>query len=225
PTPSATDPIAASEEDTPVVLSPFTVSSERDRGYQAADTLAGTRIRTDLADIGSAISVVTKEFMDDLGATSNETLLAYTVNAEVSGPRGNFSGAATGPTEANELASFGSPNSANRIRGLTSADNTRNFFLSSVAWDSYNVSRVDLQRGPNAILFGLGSPAGVINGTTDAANFQRNRGEVGVRVDQFGSVRGSLNYNHVLIPGELALRAAVLKDERKFRQEPAFQDD
>ncbi len=223
--PASLDPVSAPEQDTPVVLSPFTVSSERDRGYQAADTLAGTRIRTDLADIGSAISVVTKEFMDDLGATSNETLLAYTVNTEVSGPRGNFSGASTGPTEANELAAFGNPNSANRIRGLTSADNTRNFFLTSVAWDSYNVSRVDLQRGPNAILFGLGSPAGVINGTTDSANFLRNRGEVGVRVDQFGSVRGSLNYNHVLIPGELALRAAVLKDERKFRQEPAFQDD
>lgn len=208
-----------------VVLSPFTVSSERDRGYQATDTLAGTRIRTDLADIGSAISVVTKEFMDDLGAVNNETLLAYTVNTEVSGPRGNFSGAATGPTEANETAAFGNPNSANRIRGLTSADSTRNFFLTSVAWDGYNVSRVDLQRGPNAILFGLGSPAGVINGTTDSANFDRNRGEVGVRVDQFGSVRGHLNYNHVLIPGELALRAAVLKDDRKFRQEPAFQDD
>ncbi len=222
---SANPPPAEQESDEVVVLSPFTVSSERDRGYQATDTLAGTRIRTDLADIGSAISVVTKEFMDDLGAVNNETLLAYTTNTEVSGPRGNFSGAATGPTEANENAAFGNPNSANRIRGLTSADNTRNFFLSSVAWDSYNVSRVDLQRGPNAILFGLGSPAGVINGTTDAANFHRNRGEVGVRVDQFGSIRASLNYNHVLIPGELAVRAAILEDERKFRQDPAFQDD
>lgn len=216
---------AENDSEQPVLLSPFEVTSDGNVGYQAVETLAGTRIRTNLADIGSAISVVTKELMDDLGAVNNETLLSYTVNTEVSGPRGNFSGASTGPTEANELATFANPNSANRVRGLTSADNTRNFFLSSVPWDGYNVSRIDMQRGPNAILFGLGSPAGVINATTDAASFLRNRGELGIRFDQFGSVRGHINYNHVLLPNELAVRVALLRDRRDFRQEPAFQDD
>ena len=223
--------VRSNDDDSPddtsdtVVLSPFEVTSDRDVGYQAVDTLAGTRIRTNLADVGSAISVVTKEFLQDLGATNNETLLAYTVNTEVSGPRGNFSGAATGPTEADESATFGNPNAANRVRGLTSADNTRNFFLSSVAWDGYNVSRVDLQRGPNAILFGLGSPAGVINGTTDSAAFTGNRGELGLRFDQFDSFRAHLNYNHVLLPNELAVRVAGLRDNKKFRQDPAFEDN
>ncbi len=219
------DTATSGEENEVVVLSPFTVSSSRDRGYQAADTLAGTRIRTDLADVGSAISVVTKEFLQDIGATDNESLLAYVVGTEVGGPRGNFSGAAIGSERTEEQGGFGNPNANTRVRGLTAADNTRNYFLTDVPWDGYNVSRVDLQRGPNAILFGLGSPAGVVNATTDQANLARSSGSVELRYDQFGSKRASLNYNHVLIPQELAIRVALLGDYAKFRQDPAFEDD
>ena len=80
------------EQDEPVVLSPFVVDSTQDRGYAATSTLAGTRIRTDLADVGSSIYVITREMLTDLGATNNETVLAYAVNTEVGGSRGNFSG-------------------------------------------------------------------------------------------------------------------------------------
>ena len=80
-------------EDEPIVLSPFQVDSTQDHGYQATSTLAGTRIRTNLADVGSAISVLTKEMITDLGGHNNESVLAYAVNTEVAGPRGNFSGA------------------------------------------------------------------------------------------------------------------------------------
>lgn len=110
-----------------VVLSPFTVDATEDRGYQASTTLAGTRIRTNLADIGSAISVLTKEMITDIGGYNNETVLAYAVNTEVAGPRGNFSGAnRSGPEgHISELASFPNPNGNTRVRGLVAADNTR----------------------------------------------------------------------------------------------------
>ena len=218
-------PAADVADDDPVELSPFTVSATQDRGYQAANTLAGTRIRTDLADVGSSISVLTRDFLDDLGATDNQTVLAYALNTEVGGARGNFSGASMSLEDANEESAFASPGGNNRVRGLTSADNTRNFFLTSVPWDGYNVSRIDLQRGPNAILFGLGSPAGIVNATTEPADFRGNRGEVTVRTDQFGSWRTSLNYNAILVPDQLSVRVAALNDEQKFRQEPAFEDD
>ena len=54
---------AADEEVT--VLSPFEVSPEEDRGYQASSTLAGTRMRTDLKDLASSVSVVTAQFLKD----------------------------------------------------------------------------------------------------------------------------------------------------------------
>lgn len=80
-----------------VVLSPFMVMAPEATGYHAATTLAGTRIRTELRDIGSAVSVVTGEFLRDIGATSNADLLQYTTGNEFGGVAGNFGGAqATG---------------------------------------------------------------------------------------------------------------------------------
>src|SRR5665213_755821 len=55
-------------DDEAIVLSPFEVTARKDTGYQATETLAGTRIRTDLKDVASSIQVVTKEFMQDVGA-------------------------------------------------------------------------------------------------------------------------------------------------------------
>ena len=57
-------------------MTPFEVATSRDTGYQATETLAGTRIRTDLRDVGAAITVITKEFLKDVGATDSATLLA-----------------------------------------------------------------------------------------------------------------------------------------------------
>ena len=76
-------------------LSPFSISESEEIGYQATSTLAGTRIRTPLKDLGSAISVVTAEFLEDTGATDAGTLLSYTSNTEVGGMNGNFAGGAS----------------------------------------------------------------------------------------------------------------------------------
>jgi outer membrane receptor protein involved in Fe transport len=216
---------ASAPEPEPLVLNPFTVDATRDRGYQAASTLAGTRIQTNLADIGSSVSVMTEEFLRDIGAINNESALMYALNTEVGGPRGNFSGGVSVSSQnTNELALFANPSANTRVRGLTNADNTRNYFLSDIPWDGYTVSRVDLQRGPNAILFGLGSPSGVVNAGINQAEF-RNRGAISVRIDRFGSRRGTLDYNRSFLDKQLAARVAVLHNEQKFRQHPAFSDD
>jgi outer membrane receptor protein involved in Fe transport len=218
PAPATPDPTA--EEDT-VILSPFVVDASKDRGYQATNTLAGTRLRTDLADVGSSISVMTKDLLDDIGATNNETALSYALNTEVGGPRGNFTGGASpASSEYGEYKLFSNPNGNTRVRGLTSADNTRDFFRTDVPWDGYAVDRIDLQRGPNAILFGLGSPAGVVNASTIVAKFQ-NQGKVAVTFDKYGSQRYAFDYNRVLLPDELALRIALLRNDQKFQQDPA----
>lgn len=212
---------AVDDEDEVFELSPFTVSGEDDVGYRATSSLAGTRLRTDLADIGSAISVYTEDFLEDVGAVDNETLLAYGLGTEVGGANGNF---VNPNSDGLESAALSSPNSNTRVRGLTSADNTRNYFRSDVPWDGYIVNRVDIQRGANSILFGLGSPAGIINATTAEASFS-NTGKFDLRFDQFGSIRTSLNINRVLVEDELAIRIAVLNDNKRFRQEEAFDDD
>ncbi len=218
-----TTPPANSGEDELVVLTPFEVSTDASVGYQATETLAGTRIRTNLADVGSAISVVTREFLADIGATDNSTLLQYTTNAEVAGTRGTYAGLGNGTT-VDEIGLLRAPAGAQRVRGLAAADNTRDFFVTDIPWDSYNVDRIDIQRGPNSILFGLGSPAGIVNAAMRNAEF-RTRHSVEFRVGSHGSLRTSIDLNQVLIPNKLAIRLDGLWNDEKYRQEPAYQED
>jgi outer membrane receptor protein involved in Fe transport len=220
-TPPAAAPAAPASEEEVVVLSPFEVTAESDTGYVATDTLAGTRIRSDLKDIGSAISVVTKDLMNDIGATDATTLLQYTTNTEVAGTRGVFSGMNGASTEQGAILN---PVSAQRTRGLDAADNTRDYFVSDIPWDSYNTDRIDILRGPNSFLFGLGSPAGIQNAGLQNAIFT-NRGTVEYRIASYGSQRADLNVNHVLIDDVLSIRIAGLMDHENFRQEPAFEND
>ena len=92
-TTTAAAPAAAPEEQ-PTVLSPFVVDAAEDQGrYRANSTLAGTRVRTNLNDVASAITVVTAQFLQDTGAKNAEDLLVYTPSTEVTGLRGNFSAA------------------------------------------------------------------------------------------------------------------------------------
>jgi outer membrane receptor protein involved in Fe transport len=215
---------ASSAEDETIVLSPFVVESTEDTGYAAKSTLAGTRVRTDLRDIASSITVVTAKFLQDTGATNQQSLLVYTPNTEVGGVQGNFGGlgSSNGLKENSALAH---PNQNTRVRGLDSADNTRDYFLTDIPWDSYIVDRVDLQRGPNSILFGVGSPAGIVNTQLISAQLNKNSGKFTNRIGSFGSLRDSLDVNYVLLKDRLGLRIAALDDDTKYRQEPAFNHD
>ncbi len=215
------DLLAQNDEEEVFELTPFEVRAEDNTGYRATSTLAGTRMRMNLDDVGSSVSVFTKELMDDIGAVDNETLLAYGLGTEVGGTRGNF---INPNTEGLENENLVDPQSNNRIRGLTSADTTRNYFKSDIPWDGYNTNRIDVQRGANSILFGLGSPAGIINNTTSTAAF-RDHNEVQIRYDQFGSLRGSGTFNRVLMEDQLAIRFDLLSDNQEYRQRPTFEDD
>jgi len=208
-----------------IVLSPFVVESTEDTGsYRANSTLAGSRIKTELRDIASPLSVVTSQFLRDTGANNNLDLLTYTTSTEVGGLFGNWGGFgnAQGVSDRGALLS---PSTNTRVRGLDTADNTRNFMLTDIPWDSYNTDRVEIQRGPNSILFGVGSPAGIINANTITARFDGNSGRVENQVGKYGSVRWVADYNLELVKDVLAIRAAGLANDQKFRQEPAFNDD
>ena len=221
--PAATGPVpAARAEEEIVELSPFEVSAESDQGYVATQTLAGSRINTKLEDIGSAITVITSEFLKDTGAVDNKSLLMYTPNTEVGGMQGNFRGVSGGQTESD--SNLTNPNSNTRVRGLSAADNTRNFFMSNISWDGYNVDRIDMQRGANSILFGMGSPAGIINSTTKTAQ-HRTFGSVDFRYGSYGANRQALDYNQNLLKDELSVRVALLRKDEQYKQDPAYSLD
>ena len=224
PAKSEMKPSEATKLEEVVVLTPFEVTATKDNGYQATETLAGTRIRTDLKDVAGALSVYTKDFLNDIGATDAGTLLQFTTNAEVAGTRGTYAGLGNG-TSVNETATLRAPGgTSNRVRGLAAADSTRDFFVTDIPWDSFNVDRVDIQRGPNSILFGLGSPAGIQNTTTRNAEF-RDKNEVVFRTGSYGSIRTSLDTNQQLIKNVLSIRFDGLVNDQKYEQKQAYSND
>jgi len=212
-------------EETVIKLMPFVVAADADRGYQSTSTLAGTRLRTELRDVGAAISVVNAQFLADTASTNAKDLLVYTTGTEAAGMGGNFSGMSTGNGFSNAEDGLVSPNQATRVRGLSGADLTRDFFSTDIGMDSYNTERVDISRGANAILFGLGSPAGIINNQLKVANLRRNDITFTERVSRYGSHREVLDVNQTIVRDRLAVRVIGLNDEEQYRQKPAFEDD
>ncbi len=212
------------ESDEPIIeLSPFSVDASEDEGYAATTTLAGSRIKSNLRDLGASISVTTQEFMQDTGATDGESLLSFVGNVEVGGVLGNFSNVDTDNFSTNE--SRNNPQRGQRVRGLVSATTTRDYFQTDIPFDSYNTSRVEVNRGPNSILFGLGSPGGVINNSTNLARIGQNFGAVEFRIDHNGGNRRTFDYNRTLVEDRLALRLGLLGENIEFQQEPAFEND
>jgi TonB-dependent Receptor Plug Domain len=225
--PSPTQPAsapAASDEQV-VLLSPFEVSATSGtESYKTTTTLAGNRLSTDLRDIGSSVTVVTSQFLADTGATDNASLLQRLGSTEVGGVMGNFASPGPGTSSALLTEDTIKPTEDTRIRGLAAADNTHDFFLSDIPWDSYNIDRIDISRGPNAILFGEGSPAGIINAGTKSAEFT-DSGNLEFRFGSWGTTRESLDINQQIVPGQVAFRLDLLHDDEKYEQKPAYSKD
>lgn len=213
-------------EDTPVTLSPFVVDVERDSGYGATSTMAGTRLNTPIAELGAAISIYTKTLLDDLGATDSSDLLIYATGMEASGSSGNFAGASNDINAESVVGNAGrvNPQETSRTRGLASPNYSRGLFPTLISVDAYNTERVTVSRGPNAILFGVGSPAGVVDTTLLRPNLNRNQSKVEFRVGNNSSLRGVLDHNQVIIQKKLGFRFALLGDNEEYNQRPAFQE-
>lgn len=220
------DPSSPPPEDEPITMSPFEVRADLDTGYLASTAQSGTRLRTELKDVASSIQVVTKDFLNDIGAKDLGGLLVYTLGTEVNGTRGNFSdaGLIDNPNgkEADYDEAFSSASPSTRVRGLTTADLSRDFFITGIPMDAFNIERVEISRGPNAMLFGLGSPSGIINYSLAKADLRRRKTTVEVRTDQYGSFRGELDHNQVLIKDKLAIRLASVYEDEDYKIEEAW---
>ena len=208
--------------DDAIVLSPFEVKSDRNEGYRATSSLAGSRLNTSLKDISSPISVITPQFLQDTGATNVQSLLIYTTNTEVAGTTGNFYGSNAGDVSFARTQQL-RPQNQTRVRGLFGADSTRDFWQTEIPLDAYNISGVEIQRGPNSILYGLGSPAGIINYSLKTPLMQDNKYSAELRYDNNGSLRGSVDLNQAIAPGTLAVRVNALDDDHKYRQDGKYE--
>jgi outer membrane receptor protein involved in Fe transport len=191
-----------------ITLSPFEVSSTKDTGYAGQDTLAGSRLRTNLRDIPAAISPITAEFISDIAAVNVEDVMEYAPGARMEVDDGRAS-------PVGENVTIGSQ--PIRIRGLPGGGRSINFFQwgggigAPAEIDMYMVESAELSRGPNSILFGIGSPAGRFNVATKQARTDRPRYSLSHRIDNWDGQRWVADLNSPLIKDRLAVRAVALR--------------
>jgi len=180
-----------------VTLSPFTVATDKDTGYQAVDTLSGGRVAINLLANPGDVSVLTRDFLDDIGAiemTDITPWLTSAVQTDNSGDR-----------------DFGNSLS---IRGLSVATNLRNYFRYDTSIDGYIMERVEGSRGPNALMYGESNAGGAVGITTKQAKF-RTFSSVDLRTDSRGSLYGAIDANRKLTD-QLALRVAAFYSDRQL---------
>ncbi|PAW75031.1 MAG: hypothetical protein B9S26_00795 [Opitutia bacterium Tous-C4FEB] len=199
--------VASVAQEAPVELNPFVVSTDANKGYYASETLSGTQLRSQVRDLANPISVLTEEFMRDIGAVNYEEALEFLPSTRA------FNGDSSDPEGVSTRT--GTPF---MVRGFRSSSLTNNFFTSRIKVDNYNTESVTQSRGPNSLLFGLGSVGGGLDATNKLGRFNANTFGLELRFDSEGSKRASVDINQILIPRKLAARfAAVSTDQRTPR--------
>ena len=182
-----TDELAAQQKDAEsvMVLSAFEVRTDQDRGYQAVNAGSGGRIDMEMRLTPNALSVLTKDFLEDWNVTSMAESFRYAMNVDPGGF--NPTGGPYGDFEFN-------------FRGVGSSGNypTRNYFLYYGNADTYNVERLEFSRGPNSVLFGDGQIGGVATTSTKVPRLDRNAYSVALGLDSWGGKRSTFDANHVI---------------------------
>jgi hypothetical protein len=200
--------MAQDEDDDIYELSPFTIEPEE--GWIATETLAGTRLRTDFKDVAAQVEIFTMEFMEDFGITSMEESLIYSLNVANSEDRVSGNGEGFGRN----------PNNFQQIRGIGGGTQSRNFFEAYTPTENYNLSRLTIASGPQSILFGTGSPSGVLDVTLNRAELSEDFGSITFQTDSNGGHRVVLDYNKVIFEDKFALRIALVDKNTKQEWDP-----
>ncbi len=141
---------AASNE--PLKLSPFVVDTTQETGYMAKDTLSGTGSNTNLMNLPQSVDIANLQLIQDLGAGTNDLMktLEMTTGSIVRRSWNNGDDQFLWGFRINNSMMDGVP------RGVTQSTG-----------EMYDIDRVEVVKGPAAMLFGQASfVGGVINYVT-----------------------------------------------------------
>lgn len=213
---------AADEDEDVVVLSPFEVVAET-TGYYQTNTMSGTRLNSKIEDLAQSITVMTKEQMTDFAMLDINDVFDYMAGTEGTNTYSDFVVDRTGAVTDNVALD---PNNANRVRGIGKANVAFNNIATSgrVPVDPLWMDSLEMSRGPNANIFGLGEASGTVNQVPATANLTREFTRMELRTDSYGGWRTSLDVNRVLRQNTLALRASLARQHTAFIREPSGED-
>ncbi len=184
-----------------VVLPQFTITEQRANPYVSKQALSGTRIATNIEDIPQTISVVTSDLMKDtMGHRMLDTAKYVTPVVESTLPTGGDRYTIRGFQVTHEF-----------IDGMVISGEDGY----SMSLPTYNFDRVEVIKGPNAILVPGGAPGGQFNPITKSPIMQ-NQAQLTLDLAQYVGNAISTDFNRVISKdGGQAFRivAAVWKND------------
>ncbi|WP_158277660.1 TonB-dependent receptor [Opitutus sp. ER46] len=137
-----TAPDGRPAEEERVVLPTFTVDASKDTGYIGSNSLSASRAALSITDIPSSVVVITRQLLDDVGAFDLSDALRF-----VSG--------------VSDAAMPGQDSGAFKIRGTGPTVSTDGFRVTGEGTqDLAEIERIEVLKGPSAILFARGGSAG-----------------------------------------------------------------
>ncbi|AOS44359.1 Ferrichrome-iron receptor precursor [Lacunisphaera limnophila] len=160
-----------------VVLSPFTVSAESADRYRAGEAISAVRVRAPLLDTASSISVITRDMIDDLAPGRVFDVTRYVAGVQ--------EGRGIQFQDRMIIRGFETQNGARTV------DN----FLQSADADNVEesiIDRIEVSKGPNAILSPAGAPGGSVNIITKAPSFRPSR-TLTLQLGQFNAQKATLD--------------------------------
>lgn len=177
---------ATSEEEV-VTLSPFQVSTDKESRYQATEATSGTRVRMSLLDASQSMAVITRELIEDVGASRILDAAKYVAGVYES----------TIPNAQDRTTIRGFQNDGATVDGFS--------YFSFANLDPVIVDRIEVVKGPNAIMAPQGVPGGTVNNVSKRPVF-RDAGYLSLQIGQYSSNRAEVDVNRVVTKGKLAVR-------------------
>ena len=171
--PPATPPTT----DKAVVMDPFSVKSAGDEGYRALASASGLGFAVPLERLPLPLTVLTPRFLADSGSLKVEDALRYV----------------SGVTNIGRAS--GTENFA--MRGFGTGNVLRDGEPFNTATDSALIDRVEVLKGPAAIIYGTADPSGLINIVQKQAFFKNETVLSGTYAED-GTVHGLVDLNRVL---------------------------
>ena len=166
------------------------------QGYHATRSASATRTDTSIHETPQSISVVSKDVVEDIGATRLQDALDYAGGV---GRANNFGGQG--------LTTF-------TVRGFTTGEFYRNGFPINRGYpnmpDANTIERLEVLRGPATMLYGRGDPGGTFN-VVSKQPLAEPTVTLGSQLDDQGMQRATLDASGPLDEqGRLAYRLNVV---------------
>jgi iron complex outermembrane recepter protein len=164
-TPPSEDESTVSDDDV-IVLNPFVVTTDNDKGYRATNTISGSRLDTPIKNIPMPIEVITEEFVRDTGARDLRQSMQYSAGIILKSQNDAGQGNTfvnSGGVNAYEGATAAKTQTSIKVRGFITDSVLRDGFRRQHSSDSINIGRIEVVRGPAALLYGIGNFGGIVN--------------------------------------------------------------